>query len=150
MFDVLDAARCDPDTPARPHHATHHGLVAKAVERVAERSSAAGGQLGSTRSARYRVYHRLKRFADASAGTLAAALVDPLVQAVYDRPLRPLAVDTLNRQLRLIAGDEPFALFVADLHREGRLVRADDAEEDGDADPEGPAILCSMGLFPET
>ena len=148
MFDVLDAARCDPGTPARPHHAEHHGLVAKAVERVAERASAAGGQLGSPRSARYRVYHRLKRFADVSAGTLVSALIDPLVQAVYDRPLRPLAVDTLNRQLRLVADDEAFALFVADLHREGRLVRADEGEEgDADADAEGPAILCSMGLF---
>ena len=42
---VLEAAACDHDTPALPHHETHHDLVRKGVELIIEEEKSVGGQL---------------------------------------------------------------------------------------------------------
>ena len=60
---------------------------------------------------------------------------------MYRYPLRPSAVDTLNRQLRSGVSDEALAQLVLALRDEDRLCLIHEEEE-----AQEPRIICSMGL----
>jgi hypothetical protein len=64
------------------------------------------------------------------------------VDDLYRFPLRTVAVDTLNRQLRSGVSDDQLATLVMSLNGEGRLVVQ---TEDGENAQE-PKIICSLGL----
>ena len=145
QLEILSAAECRPDTPAQPHHESHHELVAEGVRHVVREEKRIGGQLGRPSGARYRTYTRLKAYADAIRGQLFD--VDALHKAIDDifrHPLRPSAVDTLNRQLRSGASDDQLAEIVMSLREADRLCLADD-----EAEVQEPQIICSLGLFAE-
>jgi hypothetical protein len=142
---ILRAAECLPDTAAIPRHALHHDLVRAGVERVAVAERAPGGQLGRPSGARYRTYVRLERYARDVAGSLFdTSQLNAVITDVYRYPLRPSAVDTLNRQLRSGISDEGLAQLCITLRDEARLCIVDDEREDRD-----PQIICSLGLFPD-
>ena len=46
QFDILSAAECRSDTPAQPHHESHHQLVVEGVRHVVREEKRVGGQLG--------------------------------------------------------------------------------------------------------
>ena len=144
QLEILSVAECKPDTPAQPHHESHHELVAEGVRHVVREEKRVGGQLGRPSGARFRTYTRLKAYADAIKGQLFD--VDALHKAIddiYRYPLRPSAVDTLNRQLRSGVSDDQLALIVMSLREEDRLCLTGDAA----AEAQEPQIICSMGLF---
>jgi superfamily II DNA or RNA helicase len=142
QFTILKAAECSPDTPALPRHTNHHELVRKAVEHIAAEEKVAGGQLGRPSGARFRTYERLKRYADAVKGTLFDTLqLRRAIEDIYNFPLRQLAVDLLNRQLRHGISDEDLAERVVELREEGRLCIVHEEEESQE-----PRIICSLGL----
>ena len=144
QLEILAAAECRPDTPAQPHHESHHELVAEGVRHVVREEKRVGGQLGRPSGARFRTYTRLKTYADAIKGQLFD--VDPLHKAIddiYRYPLRPSAVDTLNRQLRSGVSDDQLAEIVMSLREEDRLCLTGDAV----AEAQEPQIICSLGLF---
>ena len=100
--------------------------------------------MGRPSGARFRTYTRLKAYADAIKGQLFD--VDALHKAIddiYRYPLRPLAVDTLNRQLRSGVSDDQLAEIVMSLREEDRLCLKGDAA----AEAQEPQIICSLGLF---
>ena len=104
-----------------------------------------GGQLGSPRGARFRTYERLKQYLEDVEGTLFSANSEELGQAleeIYRYPLRQVAIDTLNRQLKAGISDDQLADLVLMLRAEGRLCIIHDEE-----DTREPQIICSMGLF---
>ena len=71
--------------------------------------------------------------------------VDALHKAmddIYRYPLRPSAIDTLNRQLRSGVDDTQLAEIVMALREEDRLCDTSDAVEVRE-----PQIICSLGLF---
>ena len=143
QLEILSAAECRPDTPAQPHHEDHHQLVAEGVKHVVREEKRVGGQLGRPSGARFRTYTRLKAYADAIKGQLFD--VDALHRAIddiYRYPLRPLAVDTLNRQLRSGVDDAQLAEIVMSLREEDRLCLTGD-----EAQVQEPQIICSLGLF---
>ena len=143
QLEILSAAECRPDTPAQPHHESHHELVAEGVRHVVREEKRVGGQLGRPSGARFRTYTRLKAYADAIKGQLFD--VDALHKAIddiYRYPLRPSAVDTLNRQLRSGVSDDQLAEIVMSLREEDRLCLTGDA-----AEAQEPQIICSLGLF---
>ena len=145
QLEILSAAECRPDTPAQPHHESHHELVAEGVRHVVREEKRIGGQLGRPSGARYRTYTRLKAYVDAIRGQLFD--VDALHKAIDDifrYPLRPSAADTLNRQLRSGASDDQLAEIVMSLREADRLCLADD-----EAEVQEPQIICSLGLFSE-
>ena len=144
QLEILAAAECRPDTPAQPHHESHHELVAEGVRHVVREEKRVGGQLGRPSGARFRTYTRLKTYADAIKGQLFD--VDPLHKAIddiYRYPLRPSAVDTLNRQLRSGVSDDQLAEIVMSLREKDRLCLTGDAV----AEAQEPQIICSLGLF---
>jgi superfamily II DNA or RNA helicase len=142
QFTILKAAECSPETPALPRHANHHDLVRKAVELIAAEEKVAGGQLGRPSGARFRTYERLKRYADAVKETLFDTLqLRRTIEEIYNFPLRQLAIDLLNRQLRHGISDEDLAQRVVELREEGRLCIVHEEEESQE-----PRIICSLGL----
>ena len=59
QLEILAAAECKPDTPAQPHHQSHHDLVAQGVKHIVKEEKKVGGQLGRPSGARFRTYKRL-------------------------------------------------------------------------------------------
>ena len=144
QLEILSAAECRPDTPAQPHHESHHELVAEGVRHVVREEKRVGGQLGRPSGARFRTYTRLKAYADAIKGQLFDVdVLHKAIDDIYRYPLRPSAVDTLNRQLRSGVSDDQLAEIVMSLREEDRLCLTGDAA----AEAQEPQIICSLGLF---
>jgi SNF2 family DNA or RNA helicase len=142
QFAILKAAECAPDTPALPRQEDHHALVRKGVELIVTEEKTVGGQLGRPSGARFRTYERLKRYAEQVQGTLFES--QELLRAIddiYRYPLRPTAIDTLNRQLRSGISDEDLAQLVLALRAEDRLCLIHEEEQ-----TQEPRIICSLGL----
>jgi len=142
QFEILKVAECRPDTPAIPRHEKHHEMVKEAVQHVAREEKRVGGQLGRPSGARFRTYERLKRHAEEVKDTLFES--EELLKAIdeiYRYPLRQVATDTLNRQLRIGIDDQKLAELVLALREEGRLCLIEE-----EAHVQEPRIICSMGL----
>ena len=142
QFDILAAAECEPDTPAAPRHDAHHDLVAAGVRSIAHRERQTSGHLGRPSGARHKAYVRLKDHADAIAGEFGEAALRAAIDAIYQRPLRQLAADSINRQLRSQISEAGLSELVVGLHADDRLCVAGDGPE-----PREPRIICSLGLF---
>jgi superfamily II DNA or RNA helicase len=142
QYAILKAAECAPETRALPRAENHHALVRKGVELIIREEKSVGGGLGRPSGARFRVYNRLKSYADSVRGTLfeSEALLKA-IDEIYRYPLRAAAADVLNRQMRGGATDESLAQLVVALRDEDRLCVIHEDEQDGE-----PRIICSMGL----
>ncbi|MGH9893547.1 MAG: helicase-related protein, partial [bacterium] len=115
-----------------------------AVELIAAEEKSVGGQLGRPSGARFRMYERLKRYADQVKGTLFESPdLSKAIEEIYRFPLRQSATDTLNRQLRAGISDEMLAELVMALRDDDRLCIVHDEEQ-----PVEPQIICSLGLAP--
>ena len=144
QLEILSAAECKPNTLAQPHHKLHHDIVEKGVKHIAREEHQIGGQLGRSSGARFRVYTRLKAYADTIRGKLSDTLeLHQALDDIYHYPLRQTAVDTLNRQLRIGIDDAVLAQTVVNMRDEDRLCMVDDQKDK----VQEPRIICSMGLF---
>ena len=121
----------------------HHHLVGKAAKHIAREEKQPGGQLGRPSGARFRVYERLKNYAQNLKDTLFHT--DDLKKAIdeiYRCPLQTNAIDSLTRQLRSDISDENLARLVLSLREENRL---------GIMHKEQPSqntqIICSLSLI---
>lgn len=140
---ILNAAEVSPHEPPLPRHPQHHELVERGVEHIVKEQSSAGGQLGCPSSARFRTYERLKAYETSIKGTLFEnRKLSLAIQEIYDYPLKEIAVDTLNRQLKSGINDPTLTELVIALREEDRLCQI---SEDGKK--QEPQIICSMGLF---
>jgi superfamily II DNA or RNA helicase len=139
---ILQAAACEPDTPALPRHPDHHDLVHKGVDLIAERRRTGAGALGRPSGARFKTYERLKHYIGQVAGTLFDLTeLHRAIHEIYHFPLRSAAADQINRQLRAGISDVELARLVLALREEDRLciVREDEPDHE-------PRIICSLGL----
>ncbi len=142
---MLKAAACGPDTPALPRADSHYDTEAHAVEHIHVEERSSGGTLGSKRSVRYRVYHRMKLYCEREAATLFAPENLLLaVDALYQRPLKAAARELLSRQLRSDAlTNDGLAALLTNLWEDSALVPD---EDDAAAQPQSTQIICSMGF----
>ena len=58
QFSILQAAACEPDTPALPPLEEHHDLVQKGTKLIITEERSIGGGLGRPSGARFRTYER--------------------------------------------------------------------------------------------
>jgi hypothetical protein len=117
-------------------------LVRQGIELIAAEEKSVGGQLGRPSSARFRTYERLKQYADDIKDTLFdTQQFRRAIEDIYNYPLRQVAIDILNRQLRSGISDETLVQRVIELREEGRLCIIHDEEESQE-----PRIICSLGL----
>jgi len=139
---ILYAAECSPKTPPAPRGEDHHDLVRKGAELIAIEEKTVGGQLGRPSGARFRTYERLKRYTEEIKGTIfeSQELLNA-VDEIYRYPLRQVATDTLNRQLKSGIADSGLAELVVALREDGRLCLIHDQEHEAE-----PQIICSLGL----
>lgn len=149
QFEILNAARCAPDSPALPRAEYHHAAAQRAIQHIIEsqQNSPTGGQLGRPSGARFRVYERLKHFAAAQRGTLfepeyEARGLYKAIDEIYRFALKSTAVDALNRQLKAGITDDGLAELVMNLRAEDRLCHI----HDGEIEFQEPRIICSLGL----
>ena len=139
---ILRAAESSPNTATAQKSDDHHILVLKGAELIATEEKTVGGQLGRPSGARFRTYERLKRHGEEIKGTLFASQeLLAAVDEIYRFPLRQIAIDTLNRQLKSGISDATLAELVVSLREEGRLCLIH--EEEGEEEPQ---IICSLGL----
>lgn len=142
-LEILSAAECAVGTPAQRRHEDHHELVVAGIKQLVSEEKRIGGQLGRPSGARFRAYTRLKSYADRIKGQLFDTdSLHKSINEIYRYPLRQLAVDTVNRQLRSGVDDARLAEVVISLYEEGRLCLTGD-----DAELQEPQIICSLGLF---
>jgi len=142
MTAILRTAACAPETPALPRRPDHHDLIAQAVEQAVGELSNLGGQLGSLRSTRRKVYERLKTYREAlRQADHDTSDLDRAFDALFCFPLTERARKALGRQLRLGITDPGLAEMVVNLYADERLVRVTEERPT----PE-PVIVCSMGL----
>ena len=142
QFDILAAAECGPDTPAAPRRANHHDLVAAGVRAIVRGERQTGGHLGRASGARHKVYVRLGDHLGKIAGQFGEAPLRAVVDAVYRRPLRQSAADSINRQIRSKISDDALADLVVALHDDDRLCVPGEGPERRE-----PRIICSLGVF---
>jgi len=142
QFQILKAAECLPDEPAIPRRANHHDLVQKGAKAIAKGESNVGGQLGRPSGARFKIYERLKNYAEQVKGTLnySPDLIKT-IEDIYSQPLLQTATDTLNRQLRAGVSDADLTQIVINLRDDNRLCAIHKVVQ-----KEEPTIICSMGL----
>lgn len=139
---ILRAAECSADTPAVARVEEHHELVRKGAELIATAEKTVGGQLGRPSGARFRTYERLKRHAEEVKGTIfeSQELLNA-IDEIYRYPLRQVAIDALNRQLKSGITDDGLAELVIALRQEGRLCLVQESDQEAE-----PQIICSLGL----
>jgi superfamily II DNA or RNA helicase len=147
---IFRAAACAPDTPPLPKADNHHDLVARCVQIAAEEQTAFGGQLGSLRSVRRKLWDRLNRYRavlktnpDLLTPQLLAQL-EPVLDTVWRHPLKSAARDAISRQIRLGISDAALAEMVVRLATDDRLCEITDREE---AQRQEPKLICSLGLL---
>jgi len=144
QYNILRTAECGYDEPALPKLDNHHELVDICVKQAQEEANSVTGTLGRKNSVKYRVFHRLERFADENEGTL---FMPPelkfAIDAIHQNPLKEAAVDILSRQLKSGISDYDLANLVETMYNEHRLCIERDVENDYNI----PQIICSMGLI---
>ncbi|MDR2840487.1 MAG: phospholipase D-like domain-containing protein [Paludibacter sp.] len=144
QYAILKAAQCTLDTPPLNKIENHHELVKKAIDYIWEDEKNTGGSLGKKSGVKYRTYMRLERFCKEYENTL--FVNEPLKKAVddiYKFPLKELARETLNRQLKAGISDEQLADLVVSLREDDKLVISNQDEQPN----REPQIICSLGLI---
>ena len=146
-FQILEMAQCPPEEPNLPRQPRHHELTARAVDLLTRSGPGMAGALGTAASPRHKVYNRLKPLVESGRRpSLLGGLHQDLVQAheaIYLHELSTEAKLILRRQLRHGLSDPDLAELVVNLNRDGRLVRPDQASDQGE-----PVIICSLGFCP--
>ena len=142
QFAILQAAACEPNTPALPPLENHHDLVRKGTELIITEARSTGGGLGRPSGARFRTYERLTQYAEEVRGTLFdTPELRRAIEDIYRYPLRQSATDLLNRQLRSGISDRGLAELVIALRNEDRLCIIQEEKQTRE-----PQIICSLGL----
>lgn len=143
QLTILKAAECTPDTKPLHRLEKHHALVETAMGHIQQVESSIGGQLGKKTGAKYRTYMRLVRYYEENKDTLfATETLKRAIDDIYKYPLREVARDTLNRQLKAGVDDAGLAELVVALREEDKLCIVDEAE----VEKREPQIICSLGF----
>ncbi len=149
LSGIFRAAACAPDTPALPRTEAHHDLVARCVAIAADEQTSFGGQLGSLRSVRRKLWDRLKRYREylQARPTLFSAQalqqLESVLDLVWRYPLKRAAQEAISRQMRLGITDEGLLDLVVQRATDETLCEVADEDQTSHSEPR---LICSMGL----
>lgn len=149
LSSIFRAVACPPETPALPRTDNHHELVARCVAIATEEQTSFGGQLGSLRSVRRKLYERLTRYRQLLQGSPSLLSGDTLervnkiLDLIWRYPLKRAAQDAISRQMRLGITDD--ALLELMWHRalDDNLCEVIDEDQPPRSEPR---LICSMGM----
>lgn len=153
LSGIFRAAACPANTQALPRAEHHHDLVARCVEIAAEEQTAFGGQLGSLRSVRRKLWERLTRYRKLQQAnpTLFSAQVlqqlDGVLDLIWRCPLKRAAQDAISRQMRLGITDEGILDLVLRRATDENLCEVTGEDQTSRSEPR---LICSMGLVRPT
>ncbi len=143
QLTILRAAECNKNVRALEKIATHHSLVQEAVAKVTADEIKAGGTLGRKTGIKYKSYMRLSRFIEEKEGTFFVNEdLKRAVDDIYKYPLKEVAKDTLNRQLKAGIDDYQLAELVVSLRDEDSLSITGKERTVSRL----PQIICSLGI----
>ena len=148
---ILRMARCNRNTPPLEKHLKHHEIVSQGADLVLEQHKTTGGQLGSSKGARYRTYYRLDAYIKKTETPLFSSLfslgedwqtLKKAVEEIYLYPLKETTIVKLNRQLKSGISDEQLATMIISLRDNNSLcvIHPEDGQQEAQ-------IICSLGLF---
>jgi superfamily II DNA/RNA helicase len=159
---IFRTIACSPDTPALERAENHHELVARCVQIATQEQATPGGQLGSLRSMRRKLWERLNSTANTykrtrisarrapilSRGTACLSSeqqqqLDAVLNLIWRYPLKSSAQEAISRQMRLGISDSDLLNLVARRAEEGSLCEVTQEET---SEPPEPQIICSLGL----
>lgn len=150
---VFEAAKCEPGTSSLPPIPGHHDAVRKVIEKVMEQEVPAGsGFLGTRRSVQRKLYERLRTYRERlqRAPDLftpqTIRTLDGFINLLVANPLVDSFRDKVSRELRLRVNDAELLRMLENAHKQGKLVRPAEPEEQ-EIPP--PQIICSMGIRQE-
>jgi len=143
QFRILNAVKCDIDTPCIPKLENHHELVKKAVEIIKRDTQSISGTLGRKHSVKYRVYKRLERFYDKYKDTiLLPKKLEYAMDAIFRYPLKETAVNILARHLKSSLSDETLCDLILTLYEGDNLCKINEET----SETTHPQIICSLSL----
>ena len=140
---IFRASACGPDVPplsALPDD--HYPRVATAVALAMQEQQVLGGQLGSLRSTRRKVFEHLKRYREklqADPNPAAQAKLqrlEPAYHTLFRSPLKDGARESLGRRLRLSVPDADLAETVLRLYEDEALCLPIDDTGPGRQEPQ--------------
>jgi superfamily II DNA or RNA helicase len=146
---IFRALACPPDTPALERTENHHELVTRCVQIATEEQTTPGGQLGSLRSVRRKLWEclneyrrRLQTHPDASSSEQQQRL-DHVLDLLWRYPLKSATQETISRQMRLRISDSALLDLVFQRAHDNTLC---EVGEEKPTEPPEPQIICSLGL----
>lgn len=143
QLGILKSVECLPETKPEFKISNHHELVRKGIEHIKEDEKNSGGSLGKKTGAKYRVYMRLDSYCREYEYTLFVnEALKKSIDDIYKYPLKEIAKDTLNRQLKAGISDEDLVDLVKSLRDEDKLCITNQDEMPN----KEPQIICSIGL----
>lgn len=143
---ILQALKCESDTPAITPLENHHELVGKAIQTIeTENTIGVGGMLGNRFSTRYRIIQLLedyvRRDTDIFFSEERKNLLVLAIDQIYNNQLTESSKFLLGRLLRTSNSDEIIETII-DLFKEEKLCLVDQSKNEH----KDPVIICSMGL----
>jgi len=142
QYEILKVAQCEPLTQAVEKFENHHELVKKGVKIIAEEERSIGGQLGRSTGTRFKIYEKLKNYAQKYKDTvLDIPSLHKVVDEIYNNPLKQSAIEIINRQIKASISDQNLVDLVISLREEDKLCAIQ-----GEKERKETQIICSMGI----
>ncbi len=147
QYIILKKAECNPEEKPLMRLSNHHKLVSDGLDQINISESRIGGQLGKKTSARYRVYMRLDRYYNENKDLLFANdNLKKTIEDIYRYPLKEVAKETFNRQLKAGIDDSHLAELAVSLSDDDKLCIVSEDE----IKYKEPQIMCTMWLKNES
>ena len=145
---ILSALACKADTPATQPLGNHHELVASAIKRIMDETTAApiGGMLGNRFSTRYRIIDLLEHYYEQNTNIFYSEEqkedLKLAIDDIYNYPLLETTKLALGQMLRRSQSNDEIVEYVIELRKDGNLCRKPENENIN----KDPSIICSLGL----
>ena len=141
QMNILKAASCEPNTKPVERLENHHELVKEGVEIAHILEKEVGGTLGKKNSAKYRVYMRISEYCE-KYPIFASTELKNAIDDIYKFPLKEIARETLNRQLKAGINDEELSDLLVLLREDEKLCNIGKQKNNN----REPQIICSLGI----